>query len=285
MSLNKFKVRQHFDRHAASYEQYACVQKQLANRLIQSLRKKKPSSNSPLTILEIGCGTGYLTKLLLKQYPSAQLTVIDISKRMLEQARTNLSNHSHRVSYIHADAEELAISDARTDTTPCGGRYELIISNATFQWFNDPRSTLKAFLRWLTPTGCLAFTTFGPRTFEELHQAYAMAEVELGIEPAQRGQIFLGLQEWSSMLNHVQHEFFLHEELYTEYFPEVRSFLHSIQRIGAGNALKSSSPTMGGRTLLKTMEEHYTTTYKSKKGIPAVYHVIQAICVKKQYKK
>lgn len=49
--------------------------------------------------LDIGAGTGLFTSFLLKKYPDAQLTLIDISENMLDAARTRFGSKVD-VSYI-----------------------------------------------------------------------------------------------------------------------------------------------------------------------------------------
>lgn len=47
--------------------------------------------NQPLSILELGCGTGNVSRLLLKTFPAARLTLVDLSGDMLAQAKKKLS--------------------------------------------------------------------------------------------------------------------------------------------------------------------------------------------------
>ena len=54
----------------------------------------------PLSVLDLGAGTGLLTKYLFEKYPDANFTVVDISDEMLEIARkrfSGLANFSFRV--------------------------------------------------------------------------------------------------------------------------------------------------------------------------------------------
>ncbi|MCL6586559.1 MAG: methyltransferase, partial [Anoxybacillus sp.] len=71
--IDKQLMQKRFSERANTYDQFANVQKKMAHELMARI------SRPPKTILEIGCGTGYLTKLLYDAYPHAQLTAIDIA--------------------------------------------------------------------------------------------------------------------------------------------------------------------------------------------------------------
>lgn len=58
--------------------------------------------NSRPAILDLGAGTGLCSYFLLKKYPDAQLTLIDLSDKMLEVARKRFANHLS-VQYITQD--------------------------------------------------------------------------------------------------------------------------------------------------------------------------------------
>ncbi|TRY16574.1 malonyl-[acyl-carrier protein] O-methyltransferase BioC, partial [Geobacillus sp. LEMMJ02] len=63
--IDKQLMQKRFSERATTYDQFANVQKKMAHELIKRI------VHPPKTILEIGCGTGYLTKLLHDAYPQA----------------------------------------------------------------------------------------------------------------------------------------------------------------------------------------------------------------------
>lgn len=58
--------------------------------------------NAPIRVLDIGCGTGLFSALLLARYPEARLTLIDLSDQMLGMARQRFAGHAN-IRYILAD--------------------------------------------------------------------------------------------------------------------------------------------------------------------------------------
>ncbi len=61
----------------------------------------KPT-DAPLQILEVGCGTGHNTLRLLRRFPNAHITALDLSPEMLAIARKKLSPYAQRVTLMEA---------------------------------------------------------------------------------------------------------------------------------------------------------------------------------------
>lgn len=68
-------------------------------------------------ILDIGAGTGLLSAFLMKRYPEASFTLIDISEKMLDMAKDRFGNNSN-VKYIAADYSKYDFAD----------KYDIVIS-------------------------------------------------------------------------------------------------------------------------------------------------------------
>ena len=71
--MKKELVKQQFSKNLTNYEENAVVQMIMAEKLVNLLPKKEYKN-----ILEIGCGTGFLTKLLNKNIKFDTYTTIDI---------------------------------------------------------------------------------------------------------------------------------------------------------------------------------------------------------------
>ncbi|TMV44464.1 methyltransferase domain-containing protein [Paenibacillus mesophilus] len=291
MNIDKSLVRLHFDKHAHEYEQFASVQMEMAARLTASAVEAKRTSGGgqrPVRrILEIGCGTGRLTAMLAAAFPAARFACIDLSARMIGMAKRNLDQAqlgaAERVSFIEGDAEAILRGESRSigafGVLEQGGQqrrgFDLIVSNAAFQWFVAPRDTVKACLRLLQPGGgVFAFSTFGPGTFRQLHDSFAEAERLLGMAPVPHGQAFAGGDEWRDCFAGEAGTFHWSGDVVTEVSPDVRSFLHRVKRIGAGNAVAGGRRGVGGRKLLETMERIYADRFAAPGGgIEADYEI------------
>lgn len=172
--------------------------------------------------------------------------------------------------FICGDIEELDLPDT----------YDLIISNATFQWFNQLKNTIKKLVANLRPEGTLAFSTFGADTFYELHEATKKAKNALNKrERIQPGPSFYSLDQIKDIfielgLNHKQTAF--SESYVKEYYPSCRDFLHAVKKIGANH---SPVDHLGmGVALMKKMMEIYDQDYAENDQIYATYHTMYVLC-------
>lgn len=104
---------------------------------------------APRTIVDLGCGPGNSTEMLALRWPEAEVTGVDSSPAMLQQARRDFPG----MRLIEADIAGWSSA----------GAHELIFSNAALQWVPDHATVFPALLRALPPGGVLAVQM--PRNF------------------------------------------------------------------------------------------------------------------------
>jgi ubiquinone/menaquinone biosynthesis C-methylase UbiE len=97
-----------------------------------------------MSVLEIGCGVGYLTKELAKT--SAFVTAIDISRDLLREAKTFAP--SREIRYSVSNAYMLAFGDRTFNT---------IVGSSVLHHL-DIEKALREFYRVLRPGGKIVFT-------------------------------------------------------------------------------------------------------------------------------
>jgi malonyl-CoA O-methyltransferase len=168
--MDKKSVKRSFSRAAATYDGSSAVQKVVAGELTRLVASLNGAGNGAgigtddwavKNILDIGCGTGSLTRLLKDLYPGSKVTGCDLAAPMLHKAR-ELSG-SNGAGLFAADCEGLALRE---------GTFDLAASSLTFQWSPDTRLAFKEALRVLKPGGLFAFSTLGPATLHELRASY-----------------------------------------------------------------------------------------------------------------
>lgn len=154
--IDKELVKKNFSRCARHYDSYSAVQDLCGSRLIE-----RTGSDSFDSILDVGCGTGNYTALLRKRFPGARITAIDISAGMIEAAKGKFSDPG--IDFTAMDGEEVDFNE----------EFDLVSSNATFQWFAFPEKAIERYKDALRPGGTFLFSAFGPRTLNELARSLA----------------------------------------------------------------------------------------------------------------
>tara|TARA_R110002124_G_scaffold80533_10_gene213175 strand:+ start:16801 stop:17616 length:816 start_codon:yes stop_codon:yes gene_type:complete len=159
-TIRSKSIAETFSEVAENYHQKAEIQLKVANGLISSLMPwKNTLQDGP--ILEIGCGTGFLSEQLIKEFPDRDILLTDISEGMLRFCENRLEKEgllTNKISFDKLNVDEL------TDETE---EYSLIISNFTPQWFSDTAIGLEKLSKQLKPNGLLLCTFPGNHTFSE----------------------------------------------------------------------------------------------------------------------
>lgn len=140
MTLNADEIRRRYDRLAPWFDS---LEGFLEGLLFRRLRKKLWAQVEGQHILEVGVGTGKNFSF----YPSgANLTAIDFSPKMLEQAERKRQRKQLNVDLSLMDVQSLCYADNSFDT---------VIASFVFCSVPKPRKGLKELYRVLKPGGQL----------------------------------------------------------------------------------------------------------------------------------
>ena len=120
----KHEVAANFSRAAWRYESLARHQAIAARNLVARL----PADLRPRHVLDLGCGTGLLIRLLAGRFPDADFTAVDLSEAMLDVCRSRSLRPSDQA--VRADAEHW------WPERPV----DLCASSCSVQWFQDRRA-------------------------------------------------------------------------------------------------------------------------------------------------
>ena len=146
---------------ASAYDEAAHIQRETALRLARRIAAL-PLPAEP-RILEIGCGTGFLSHALQRHGVDGQWLLTDLAPQMVVRCRDRMGRREG-VRYLAMDGEEPPFA--------AGVRFDLICSSLAFQWFDDLPLAVNRLAALLAPGGHLAFATLGQGSFSEWQRVY-----------------------------------------------------------------------------------------------------------------
>jgi len=264
VQVDKRLVRRAFERAAASYDQAAVLQREVADRMFERLDYMKLD---PARLLDAGAGTGYGTCLLAGRYPRAQLFALDLAQSMLHAARGAQPWWKRALpmlggsntSYVCGDVDRLPLAASSVNA---------IWSSLTLQWCNEPEKTFREFHRVLAPGGLLMFSTFGPDTLKELRQAFA------GIDGYTHVNRFVDMHDLGDMLGYAGFAApVMDMEIITMTYADVKTLLRELKDIGAHNVTAGRNHGLMGRRRWRAMVEAYET-FRRDGRLPATFEIV-----------
>ncbi|KMQ49572.1 Methyltransferase [Chitinispirillum alkaliphilum] len=94
--MNKMsEIKDHFDKEAHFYDSIILKLIPYYNEMVNSLASSIPfEKENPIKVLDLGCGTGTISKAILEKYPNSIFTIVDISQNMLKIAETKIGGKS-----------------------------------------------------------------------------------------------------------------------------------------------------------------------------------------------
>jgi ubiquinone/menaquinone biosynthesis C-methylase UbiE len=149
-SENSAVVRR-FSRSAPTYETVAEVQAWLAATLACLIPETAPGS-----VLECGCGTGLLTRILAVRWPDCAYVASDPAPGMLETARRGCP--ARHVRFAETDADHAL------------GPADWVVSSSALHWSEDLGRTLAHLWRQVNPGGGMAVSLMLDGTLREIHE-------------------------------------------------------------------------------------------------------------------
>jgi malonyl-CoA O-methyltransferase len=238
MLRKKQTIINRFNRSAATYATVADVQAQVAEKLASLLGKVNPH-----TILEVGCGTGFLSRYLVKLFPQASLLLTDIAPAMLQQCRVALPQ-SARIRLACMDAEMLAFN-----TT-----FDLLVSSMTLHWCTDLQRSFIDMTQCLQPGGHFFFSLLGENSFKEWQAICRALAIPIATP------IFPAEHLLQTMLPQLQIEVVTYQQTY----PNAYAFLRSLKNLGATAARLGYTPLSAGklRQVLRHVNSAITISYE-----------------------
>lgn len=251
--IDKRLVAASFGKAAASYDQAARLQRLVGETLLGMI----PPELVPHQLLDLGCGTGYFTRILAQRFPAAKTYGLDLSQGMLDYA----ARHSPEdIAWIGGDAEQLPLADASLD---------LVFSSLVIQWCPDLLQAFREMRRVVAPGGRVLFATLAEDTLWELREAWKQ------VDNFRHVNDFLPFTEIchrveSAGFDRVQ----IRQEQRVLEYAELRELTGELKSLGAVNLNPDRPPGMTGRQRALALRRAYEGFRNSHGRLPATWHLV-----------
>lgn len=134
------------------------------DEMLWALLRYIPKDLKPKRILELGCGTGNLSEVIVKTYPKAETVLVDISEEVVSQCKSRFGNND-RIEYCQADINELNFP---------ANSFDLVISSFTIHHLKDSQKQLlfEKVFTWLTNEGVSTYVDQFAGVTKEIYDSH-----------------------------------------------------------------------------------------------------------------
>ena len=139
-------VRKHFEEEANEYNNIIINLIPYYNEMLEALISSiQLNTSDTFSLLDLGCGPGTITKLVLKKYPKAKVTCVDIASNMIELAEKTLGEYKD-IEFINKDFYNLKLSK----------KYDVVLSSLALHHLlnnDDKKAFYNKIYGWLNNKG------------------------------------------------------------------------------------------------------------------------------------
>lgn len=241
ISLSKESIRRAFDRAKDTYAKAARVQAVAA--LACAMRISE--GNYP-HILEIGAGSGILTRNIAKRCTHERYTAVDISPLMLAQVDRRILNSPELIA---EDGEHLRLEEES---------YDLLTSASTMQWYHTPNKSIPCNMRFLRQGGFFSLAIYVNGTYPEFAEA-SKATGFGSILPMRSPEEYISIVRGLNPAE-LQHEVVSH----IAHYPTVSDLIRAHRATGATATPGDKRPS---KKAYKRFIEYFDTHFRDSDGV------------------
>jgi ubiquinone/menaquinone biosynthesis C-methylase UbiE len=139
-----------FDRWSSTYDRPGF--QNATYRPVHDAVLKQLVEDCPDVIVDLGCGTGHLTRRLRAQYPDSQIVGVDYSNGMLGEASGRVGDGAQ---LVQADAQQLPLR---------AGSADVVVCTESFHWYPDQARAAAGLAELLRPGGQLLIASIAAVT-------------------------------------------------------------------------------------------------------------------------
>jgi malonyl-CoA O-methyltransferase len=216
-----------------------------------AIQMNQTTSDKPQCWIDLGSGTGYLSKLVEQKFHQSVSTIrLDIAIGMLQTDDASLK--------INADAESLPLQNDVADS---------IISSMALQWVSSPLQCARELARVMKSGATASLAILRSDSLPELHAAWEY------LGQGRRVNQFYTTEHWSEAFSSAKLTTQgCHNKAFVTHHASASAVLHSIKDIGAGQT-RVSHPRTITRSDLRDLNHWWQENCDCSEGFPLTYKV------------
>lgn len=252
-NIDKLKIADSFLKSIATYEQNSQAQEIAAETLLTLCTPLLPEKLK--NVLEVGCGTGLLTRKFVKEFEIENLVLSDLSAGICNYCKEQVSDSVKNIEYLVGDIEKV------TFPKNC----DMIISSSSLQWLEDIDTFFEQCAHCLRSNSYLVLSMFGSGTMQEITELTGK-----GLRYSSKAQVIENVEKYFKIerAEEVNNKLF---------FNSVKEIVKHIRQTGVAG-VKQSPLTVAQ---YKKFEKDYERFFSTEAGLPVSYNSIFVIARKK----
>jgi malonyl-CoA O-methyltransferase len=252
---DKKKIANSFSKAATRYDQYAGLQKEVAEELVCLAGELEGR------VVDLGCGTGFcLERIAINSNKVRELVGLDIAENMLQQARRKAEVLGISKVFCLSDIENLPFKS---------GSIDCFVSSLAIQWCEDLNDLFLGVADALSEQGRFALSTLGTQTLRELNSAWQLADPS----HVHINQFFTD-EELIEAAENAGFELELFKlDFKTLAYDQVIDLMRDLKGIGAHNVNSGINKGLTGKDILNALIKAYEKDRNSDGKLPATYEV------------
>lgn len=231
------RVKIDFSKAAKKYDQHAQIQREVADYLLSRLDYQL---FEPETILDLGCGTGYMVDKLQQRYPNSKIIGLDLSIAMCQKAKQNSA-----ADIICADINNIPLKNNSID---------LVVSNFTFQWCHDLPNIFSKINRLVRPEAVFLFSTVAAGSLREMQQSWAKVD---NIDRVNTFDDMLTIGD--ALYASGWQEPVMDIDRITKYYSDVMQILYEFKALGVTNKSAQRNNGLTGKAKFQKFVNNYSS--------------------------
>lgn len=186
MQINQVFDELHDDYTAKIMRWVPCYQ-----NMVLDIAQYLPSFFKPKNILDLGCGNGITSQVLLKSFPEAHYTLVDASTEMITGCQGRFQNQTH-FQYHQAFFQDLALSNQS---------FNLIVACLSIHHLKEEEKHVffQKMIPWLKPGGYFIYSDLMVDATDQL-----VHEDHLQRWQAMATQQGTNAEEWQFLMDHYE---------------------------------------------------------------------------------